>query len=302
MITIFSCPRHFEGHTKVIQRNAIKSWISLTPKPELILLGVDRGVKEVCNEFGLKHIPNIDYNEFGTPFYSDVFEKGQKGAECDIVCYVNADIILTNSLMKAVSYVSDKKKNFMLVGRRGDIRVTNPLNFENRESFAGNLLKCSRLCSKFAIDYFVFPKGMFRNLPPFVLGRPSFDNWLLYKTRKMGITLIDATSVVNVFHQKHDYLHVHGIIPRTCPEAEQNLKLAGSAMHLYSIDHASHILTKNGLKSNFFGSSRAYFSILYDVQMGELGIYLKKNFPWIYVSLTRLKKAIKSAVGLKSTN
>ena len=32
------------------------------------------------------------------------------------------------------------------------------------------------------IDYFAFPRGQYHDLPPFVIGRPGYDNWLVWHT------------------------------------------------------------------------------------------------------------------------
>ncbi len=68
MLTLFAIPKAFRGHINTIQRNAIKSWTLLNPKPEIILLGDDEGTAEVAQEFGLIHIPEVDRNEYGTPW------------------------------------------------------------------------------------------------------------------------------------------------------------------------------------------------------------------------------------------
>ena len=65
MITLFTCPKPFRGHIGIIQRNAIKSWTLLKPKPEIILIGDEEGILEVCKELDLIHIPTIEKNEFG---------------------------------------------------------------------------------------------------------------------------------------------------------------------------------------------------------------------------------------------
>ncbi len=53
MLTIFSCHKAFHGHFNTIQRNAIKSWTLLRPKPEIFLIGDDEGTAEVCRESDL---------------------------------------------------------------------------------------------------------------------------------------------------------------------------------------------------------------------------------------------------------
>ena len=63
MITIFTIPKPFHEHNGVIQRNAIKSWIQLKPKCEIILFGDDDGVAEAAEKFNVTHIPFIEKNE-----------------------------------------------------------------------------------------------------------------------------------------------------------------------------------------------------------------------------------------------
>ena len=43
-----------------------------------------------------------------------------------------------------------------------------------------------------AMDWFVFPAGLFGEVPPFAVGRAGFDNWLVWKARQVGI-VVDAT-------------------------------------------------------------------------------------------------------------
>lgn len=64
MLTIFSCPKPFRGHINIIQRNAIRSWTLLQARPEIILIGNEEGTAEVCKEFGLRHIPDVERNEY----------------------------------------------------------------------------------------------------------------------------------------------------------------------------------------------------------------------------------------------
>ena len=58
------------------------------------------------------------------------------------------------------------------------------------------------------IDYFAFPRGMMVDVPPFVIGRPGYDNWLLWQTRQRRIPLVDASDEAPVVHQNHDYSHI----------------------------------------------------------------------------------------------
>ena len=82
-------------------------------------------------------------------------------------------------------------------------------------------------------------------MPPFALGRPRWDNWLLYRARARGAALVDATSRVTAVHQNHDYAHSPqgwaGVWEG--PEAARNEDLMGGHDHYFTIADATHELT-----------------------------------------------------------
>ena len=264
MITIFSCPKPFDSHIDIIQRNANQSWKLLHPDVEIILFGNEKGTKEVTKEFGIRHIPEILRNEFGTPLINDLFEQGQKNARHNILCYVNADIILLNNFIKSISRVSQYKKDFLLIGQRWDVNIWERISFEKNWEYS--LIDFTRmngsLSSHYAIDYFVFPKECLHNIPPFAIGRPAWDNWFIYNARKEKLRVIDGTAAIFAIHQNHDYSHVKNRIGNSWegPEAEQNRILAGGYSHLYSIRDTNYILTEN-LKIKYAIKNQLYLII-----------------------------------------
>ena len=57
MLTIYSTLRSFDdARANVMQQNAIKSWLCLDPKPEIIIMGGGKGVSRFCNQYKLKNI------------------------------------------------------------------------------------------------------------------------------------------------------------------------------------------------------------------------------------------------------
>ncbi len=132
MLTLFSIPKAFQGHTGIIQRNAIKSWTLMRPRPEIILFGDDEGTAEVAKSFGLRHVAQVARNEYGTPLLNDLFEQAQQAAAHDVLCYVNADVILMSDFFQAVDQVVRWKTCFLLVGQRWDIDIREPLDFPLR--------------------------------------------------------------------------------------------------------------------------------------------------------------------------
>src|ERR1700741_1713280 len=116
MLTIFTHTKAFKGHVGLIQRNAISQWTRLRPKPEILLFGDREGTPEIARELGLRHIPQVKRNEYGTALLSDLFEKAHTLASNNILCYVNADMILLGDFMGAVRRVASWRDRFLMVG------------------------------------------------------------------------------------------------------------------------------------------------------------------------------------------
>lgn len=268
MLTLFACPKSFsDPHIAMIQRNAIASWTFLRPRPEIILFGDEEGTEEISRRLKLRHLPDVLRNEVGTPLVDDIFDKARRFATHDLLGYVNADIILMDDFIKAVSQISVLRENFLMVGRRWDVEISRDLCFnqDQETEFLKKLLEEAKPCSPKGIDYFIFPKGFWSNIPPFALGRFWWDNWLLYRARSSGANLIDATPVVRIIHQKHSYSNLptdnRSDLPAQLwfqnPEARHNYRLAGGKKECsYQILDSTHRFTPYGIKRSWGGTFR----------------------------------------------
>jgi hypothetical protein len=193
----------------MIQRNAILSWMLLKPTPDILLFGDEEGVSEIAAEFKLKHNPFIKRNEFGTPLVSSIFEEAEKTATRELMCYLNADILLLSDFVEAVKAVHNEMPRSLMVGRRWNLDVSAPVVFEEgwERALIEQVARRGKLVPHFFIDYFVFPKGVWGKIPPFAIGRPAWDNWIIYQARQMDLPVVDLTPAVTVIHQNHDYSH-----------------------------------------------------------------------------------------------
>src|SRR6266567_6846933 len=125
MVTIFTIPKAFSGHADVIQRNAIRSWLAIQPRPDVILCGDDPGVAEAARELGTRHVPHLARNAFGTPILSSAFTEMSRIARHPLHCYANADIIFTRDFAEALKHVSFPR--YLLVGRRWNLDIREPV-------------------------------------------------------------------------------------------------------------------------------------------------------------------------------
>lgn len=212
-ITIFAVPKSFIGHIGIIQRNAIESWTKLIPRPEIILLGNDKGTAEVASQLNLRHIPNVEVNQRGTPLLNDIFTQIHNHASHGILTYINSDIILTRDFLPTVQQVIANYPKFLIIGRRWNLDIHQPVNFHN-PNWEQQLLHQINTAGIFsgigALDYFVFPKPLFNQLPPFAIGRPGWDNWMVGEALKQDYPVINASQNITIIHQNHDYGHLRG--------------------------------------------------------------------------------------------
>lgn len=255
VLTIFSAPKPFHGHIGVIQSNALQSWLRLSPPCEIILFGDEEGIAEAAARFSVRHIPNVLRNQYGTPLLNSLFEKAQATATRSLMCYINADIILMGDFMRTVECMQSLKRLFLMVGCRLDIDVEQSLNFEKtdwEENFRSYVRQYGNPRPPNWIDYFVFPHGFYKEIPPFAIGRPAFDNWLLWKAHSLGAPLVDASEVVLAVHQNHDYSHYPGGQKGVWVglDAQENRKLMGGWHRCLTLSDATHKLTATGLKRN----------------------------------------------------
>ena len=250
MLTIFTIPKAFRGHSGVIQRNAVESWTRLRPQAEVILLGSDEGTAETARELGVRHIPEVATNEHGTPLLNDIFRRAEEAATFPWMCYINADIIVLDEFVEMLQRARAQLERFLYVSKRVNLDVVEPLKFS--EGWQNSLKNQARSAGvdgpHTAIDVFAFPKGTYAQMPEFLIGRLWFDQWLVKAAIQQGLPVVDASRVAPVLHQNHDYGHVPGGYDQVWrgKEAEHNFALYGGVEHAYTLLDVTHELTPGG--------------------------------------------------------
>jgi len=257
MITFFTTPKPFRGHIGVIQRNAIESWKRVHPAAEVILFGDEEDAAETARDLGIRHIPEVKRNEHGTKYLSPIFDAAQDLARHDCLCYINCDIILLSDFCPAVERVTALGGTFLMAGQRWDTDITAPVDFSAAD-WEPTLRRLAREANHQRppqwIDYFVFSRGLYyQNTLPFVIGRPGWDNWLVWHARHSGARVVDATAVVQVVHQNHDYAyHPDGEAGVwQGEEAQRNYALLDGGRCFATMENATHRLTPEGLRTNY---------------------------------------------------
>ena len=257
LLTLFSTPKPFEGHTGIIQRNALKSWSLLDPQVEVILFGDERGTAAACSNLGIRHEPVVRRNENGTKYLNFIFDRAREISKHKILCYTNCDIVLTSDFLAALELTSNRFREFLMIGRRWDTDITTPWDFTDADwerrlrSFA---LANGKRNGPSWIDYFCFSRDLYyKKMPPFLIGRHGWDPWLIWFARYSKVPLIDASRSVVAVHQNHDYAYLkQGRAAKQSPaEVAYNRNLGiGTKWHYYSADAATVVLERGQLINN----------------------------------------------------
>ncbi len=252
MLTLFATPKSFEGHTGLIQSNAIASWMALRPAPEIILFGDDDGTAEICRELGLTHVPMLERTQFGAPLLPDLFAKAQRLAANDVLSYVNADIILLPDFIEALNLARRVREKFLMVARVWRVRIDDCWNFQEPD--------CESKLRAFVrergrqspppgnSDFFAFPRGLWSKIPDFGIGRGAWDPWLVYEARRLGAAVVDASPFVMAVHQNHDQsTYPHGL-KRWKREMNHNYGLIGENAASFCLYDATHVIDSRGIQ------------------------------------------------------
>jgi hypothetical protein len=260
VITVFATPKPMVGPVAIAQRNAIGSWARLHPAVEVFLIGADEGVAQAARELGVGHVPDVSLSDSGTPLLDSMFAAARERARHDLLLYVNADIVLLSDLRDAAVALAPRFPSFLLVGESRDVPLDRALDFgDGWERELRDLVVRGRRRGAGALDYFLFTRDLFAEVPPFAAGRVGFDNWLVWRARADGAAVVDGSRVVRALHQSHEYGHVAGgraATRQTGAEGARNLALAGGKDRLYTRYDATHLLTSRGLRPNLLRVGR----------------------------------------------
>jgi hypothetical protein len=250
-LTIFTAPKPFTNpHINIIQHNALAAWTRLADV-DVLLIGDEPGIPEAAREFGIMNVMQVERDDKGIPLVSAVMKIGHSQTNSPLLCYANADMIVMSDLVRAVRTVSEQAKDFLLVGQRWNLDLPGPFEFSGdwESRLRLDVAQRGEFYSPWGIDYFVFPRHLYTEVPDFTIGRPAWDNWMVYHARTRFGMAIDASRDVLVVHQNHDYSHLPGNKPPYGSDvAKSNLAKAGGRKRVYNILDTNRELVRGRIR------------------------------------------------------
>ena len=291
LLTLFTAPKPFTNpHISLIQRNALRSWKALGDQVEVVMIGDEPGMADVALELGIRHISQVETNDLGTPLLSSIFALGRGVNDSPFLAYVNADIVLFPDLIENLENIAAQKKKFLIAGERWDLAVKEPIVID--DDCPVSLLKIlsiqGKLHGKYGSDYFIYPRDCFTILPEFAVGRAGWDNWMIFHARQQRWAVIDATDVIKVVHQDHDYSHLPGGQRHyKLPETDVNVKLAGGKRSIFTLKDASHYVDGKKVKKK----KLTWHKFWREVEIFPLVRLRSHSLGWVTFAIFHPKKA-----------
>jgi len=206
------------------QQMAIQSWRASVPDCEVLFFGSASDAMST----GLE-MHSVEVSETGKPIVSDLFRAARAAAQFNVLCYINADIVVTPRLFEAALVVNGEvPPPWMILGQRWDTTVDYDVDFQDPE-WGDRLIssvmadKRTRLHPTSGMDYFITRGDVWGDeIPPYKLGCFAWDTDLMCIALERNVPVIDATIVNPVFHLDHKIFN-----RRDTPDAKYNLELLG---------------------------------------------------------------------------
>eukprot|EP00164_Ancoracysta_twista_P004766 GFYU01006452.1.p1 GENE.GFYU01006452.1~~GFYU01006452.1.p1 ORF type:complete len:604 (+),score=39.01 GFYU01006452.1:32-1843(+) len=275
-ISIYSFPKPFKSPYDVTQTNAIMSWYHIKPRPEIILIGDEVGVAEFAAKHGLKHIkeaPGVA-PDVKIPLLSEVVRLGEKLATADYAIYINADIMLPQTIYPTVMACQRlfKGKPFMVTGVRFNLLVQQIVDFPNMQGWFPD----AHMGDETGQDFWVYPKGGL-DIPKDLNLLFSWDNWMISWFINNHGTAVDATTIVKSIHQDHPYVH------------QAATKKDDDVYHSSAARRDNRILALTTVGGPFYTITKAcnYKAVECSTVNNEFGVCLQNRpeQPWEFIDL-----------------
>lgn len=210
-VIFFTTCKPFEGDDAWRQEQAIKSWLALKVNKKIIVMGNDKGVKEICEKYNLIHIPNIR-NLQGVPYVYSMYETAWKyGDDKDFFIWTNCDMIYFQDMVETIEKFKIKRDSeninkFILVGQRHDWYKPRMLdNFNGKEIYEKEKSNL-KLHAQCGIDYVIHNKELYKDIYPknLVIAGTRHDMVMVGIAVNNNFFTGDITNSVFALHQEHN--------------------------------------------------------------------------------------------------
>lgn len=255
-LTIYSVLNAFDSPRDRIQHNAVESWLRLPVATEVILFGEsESGARAFAEGLGLPLL-SLSRNDNGTPLLGPMLRDAEAAASGEVLCYVNADIVILPGFVRALELAMESYPRFLLSSRRWDLDLERELSFG--EGWADWLKKEVRKRGKrhrpTGIDLFAYRGFRYGPAEPgFIFARRAWDQWMVWRALDVEVPFLDGNMML--VHQNHQQYRWHDRDATAHAEMMHNRSVASRATNgrRASFSHACYNRKRHAWERTAFG-------------------------------------------------
>jgi hypothetical protein len=210
----FTTPKFFDQNNIVSQINSFTNVLSLKLTKTLTVFGEegDQLGKKVASHLKIKWHTKYRTAPSGAPLLNDLFKTIiQIYPDADFYIYFNSDILFVSGLPDSLVHLNKKKGGtpIFACGQRWDTDIIHELiNWERMDlnNFQNKIKNNGNLHDSCGIDYFIFEKNTFHEMPDFIVARATYDNVIVgHSIINNKIMDWDLSETIFAAHQNHPY-------------------------------------------------------------------------------------------------
>ena len=183
----------------------VRNWQSLRPYVIPVVFTNQASIADDCRRKGWDVLPVRISANGGIPVLKFMFLDAISTYNTTFYGYGNSDILFTDSLIETLAWLKMSvklDKPILIIGKRTNVNYVGVKEMVTWKKLSAVASSRGKLFRGLAEDYFITTRFYpWKNIPEVVIGRPAFDNWLVYHTRKQNQTVIDATRTILAVHQ-----------------------------------------------------------------------------------------------------
>lgn len=244
MLTLITTPKPLDiPANRVAFLNAIRSWVRIEPRPEILVFGGDRALIE--GEGG-RWVGEFKATSHGNPYFDDFIRTAERLASNDILMYITDHLILTYDVSAVAELISVRFPGpFVAIGRRWDLNLDAALRFNTgwEDVLRQRTLYEGKYQSVGAKDYIMFRRPFPLEIPPFIMGYPWYDTWMVVAAMRADIPVVDVSRAIFPIHQNHGFMQGSLQKREATPQTHHNARLAAGMSNQGHTIHASYMFT-----------------------------------------------------------
>ena len=187
--------------------NTLRAWAELAPRLTPVLYYADNSTVDDAISRGWTAVkcPKIADKISPSCVLPAMFIDAQhRFPMADFYGYANGDLLFDESLFQTLSQVRKSVvcSSLLIVGRRYNYEMLKGETISTVGDVTRRKNKTSRF-QTFAIDYFISPRNKYNwtVIPPVVVGRNAYDNFMIAHSIAQSIPVLDATETIFAMHQ-----------------------------------------------------------------------------------------------------